>query len=249
MSNVHTIQLTGYGVRPPFFFDIHDQGESLIDVGPHLIDLVQWTLFPGQAINYRTDINVQRGKRWPTRMTLAQFRQVTGTEAFTPELAPYVQGDAFDYYCNNQVDYSMRGAQVRIRSLWVWDRQAAPEPPLSMYRGTNAVVELRQTAKENYQPEVFVVPNNSARYGATTQAVSNCIATLRGSYPGIKAEPTGSDIHISIPDQLRLGLGAHLAQCAAELLTYVKSPKSMPAYERSNLLAKHFIATKGIEIG
>ncbi len=35
------------------------KGKGLTDVGTHLVDLVQWTLFPDQALNYRQDIQVQ----------------------------------------------------------------------------------------------------------------------------------------------------------------------------------------------
>lgn len=38
-------------LRPPWFFDIAEQGEGLSDVGTHLADIVPWILFPEQAIN------------------------------------------------------------------------------------------------------------------------------------------------------------------------------------------------------
>src|ERR1017187_10328532 len=96
-------------------FDIGDQGEGLTDVGTHLVDLVQWTLFPDQALDYRRDIRVQGGKRWPTPITAEQFRQLTGAAAFLSELAPYVHGDGFDYFCNSEINYRILGAQVRLR--------------------------------------------------------------------------------------------------------------------------------------
>ncbi len=141
MENVHTILNTVNGVpnpRPPFFFDIHDQGVGLTDVGTHLVDLVQWTLFPNQAISYRDNIQVQRGKRWSTPITAAQFRQVTGAAAFPPELAPYVEGDRFNYYCNNEVDYTIRGVQVRLKTVWVWEPRAGDDSPGAIFRGTNS---------------------------------------------------------------------------------------------------------------
>ena len=89
MESTHHILKTVAGApnpRPPFFFDILDQGEGLTDVGTHLVDLVQWTLFPDQALDYRQDIQVQGGKRWATPITAAQFRQVTGAATFPPSL-------------------------------------------------------------------------------------------------------------------------------------------------------------------
>src|SRR5262245_28123894 len=52
-------------IRPAWFFDVKQQGEGVADVGTHLVDLAQWMLFPEQAIDYRKDVNVLSGKRWP----------------------------------------------------------------------------------------------------------------------------------------------------------------------------------------
>ena len=187
MESTHHILKTVAGApnpRPPFFFDILDQGEGLTDVGTHLVDLAQWTLFPDQALNYRQDIQVQGGKRWATPITAAQFRQITGAAAFPAELAPYVHGDRFDYYCNNQVDYKIRGAQVRLKVLWNWESPAGVDFHHAIYRGTNASVEVRQTAKENYRPELFVAPNGTERHAAVATAVRARIERLQADLSG-----------------------------------------------------------------
>src|SRR5260221_1523528 len=52
IESVHYLMKTVAGapnIRPPWFFDIAEQGEGLNDIGTHLVDLVQLTLFPGQA--------------------------------------------------------------------------------------------------------------------------------------------------------------------------------------------------------
>src|SRR5271169_4323625 len=49
-------------LRPPWFFDVTQQGEALADVGTHLVDRVHSTLFPEQAIDYRTEISLHAAK-------------------------------------------------------------------------------------------------------------------------------------------------------------------------------------------
>ena len=52
MESVHHLMKVVAGapnIRPPWFFDTAEQGEGLNDIGTHLVDLVQWTLFPGQG--------------------------------------------------------------------------------------------------------------------------------------------------------------------------------------------------------
>jgi predicted dehydrogenase len=251
MESTHHILKTVAGApnpRPPFFFDILDEGEGLTDVGTHLVDLVQWTLFPDQALNYRQDIQVQGGKRWATPMTAAQFRQITGAATFPAELAPYVHGDRFDYFCNNQVDYKIRGAQVRLKVLWNWESPAGVDFHHAIYRGTNASVEVRQTVKENYRPELFVAPSGTERHAAVATAVRARIERLQETYPGIECETAGDELHIAIPDRYRVGHEAHFGQVVAQFLEYLKSPHSMPAWERPNMLAKYFVTTTGVQM-
>ncbi len=234
--------------RPPFFFDIRDQGEGLTDVGTHLVDLVQWTLFPNQALDYRQDIHVQGGKRWPTPISLNQFKQITGEQGFSPELAAYVHGDVFDYVCNSQLDYQLRGVQVRLRVLWNWESPAGVDFHHAIYRGTRASVEVRQTIKENYRPEVFVAPNGAEHRAAIAAAVSARLERLQNVFPGISSESMRDEVHITIPDRYRVGHEAHFAQVVAEFLKYLQAPQSMPAWERSNMLAKYFTTTMGAQM-
>ena len=51
MESVHHLMKVVSGapnIRPAWFFDAAEQGEGLNDIGTHLVDLVQWTLFPGK---------------------------------------------------------------------------------------------------------------------------------------------------------------------------------------------------------
>ena len=56
MESVHHLMKVVSGapnIRPAWFFDTNEQGEGLNDIGTHLVDLVQWTLLPDSAIDYR----------------------------------------------------------------------------------------------------------------------------------------------------------------------------------------------------
>jgi hypothetical protein len=70
-------------VRPSWFFDVRQQGEGIVDVTTHLVDLVQWEAFPEQALR-PSDATVLHARRWATPLTREQFRAVTGTEDFPP---------------------------------------------------------------------------------------------------------------------------------------------------------------------
>ena len=42
--------------RPAWFFDVAQQGEGLVDITTHLVDLVQWACFPERVLDYRRDV-------------------------------------------------------------------------------------------------------------------------------------------------------------------------------------------------
>jgi predicted dehydrogenase len=115
LFSAHHIMKTVAGAplrRPAWFFDFEVQGEGLSDVGTHLVDLVQWTAFPEQAIEVAAGIRILGGRRWPLALTAPQLETVTGESSY-PE--------GLNYHCNNVVDYTLRGAHVRVEAVWNWE--------------------------------------------------------------------------------------------------------------------------------
>ena len=94
MESVHHLMKIVAGApntRPPWYFDIMEQGEGFNDIGTHLVDLVQWTAFPDQAIDYHGGVRVLSADRWPTWISEASFRRVTNEPRFPESLAPSVK--------------------------------------------------------------------------------------------------------------------------------------------------------------
>src|SRR5664279_4214417 len=63
-------------LRPAWYFDIHQQGEGIVDVTTHLVDLIQWECFPEQILN-PSDIRMINAKRWPTLISREEFKGIT----------------------------------------------------------------------------------------------------------------------------------------------------------------------------
>ena len=234
--------------RPVWFFDTEQQGEGLNDVGTHLVDLVQWTLFPDQPLDYRRDIRVLRAQRWPTLIPRAEFRQVT-REDFPPSLSDRVKNDTLEYFCNTLVSYTLRGAHVTLDAIWDW------EPPpgtgdthYAYYRGSRAKVEIRQGAAEQHRPELYVVPLMAADKAAVLAAVQKKIASLQAQYPGTAVADQGAEMRVTIPDALRVGHEEHFAQVTQRFLRYVRDRRALPAWERPNMLAKYYVTTEGTRL-
>lgn len=235
--------------RPPWFFDIAEVGEGLTDVGTHLVDIVQWVMFPDQAINYRTEIQVLRGKRWPTTLTLPEFQKVTGEKEFPAALQTAIKDGRLEYYCNNQVDYRLRGVHIRLEPIW--DFVAPPgkkDTDLLVFRGKRSRVEVRQGAEEQYRREVYVIPNAEADRAAVRAALLKRVAALQAECPGVAVVEDAGRLQVTIPDALRISHEEHFALLARRFLEYVRNPKTLPAWEKPNMLAKYYVTTKGVEL-
>ena len=252
MESVHYLMKVVAGapnIRPPWFFDTAEQGEGLNDIGTHLVDLVQWTLFPDKALDYRTDLRVLAAQRWPTWIAEADYRRVTGQAQFDPSLAHSIKDGRLEYFANTLVSYSARGVHAKLNVIWDWE--AAPgsgDTHFASYRGTRARIEVRQTRADRFVPELYIVPATVAAKPAVLAAVKAKIAALEPLYPGVSVEDRGQEIHIAIPETFRVGHEAHFAQVATNFLKYVRDRHSLPAWERPNMLAKYYVTTVGTEL-
>jgi predicted dehydrogenase len=248
MESVHYLKKMVAGApnpRPVWFFDTEQQGEGLNDIGTHLVDLAQWTLFPDQALDYRKDVRMLRAQRWPTLIPRAEFRGVT-REDFPADLAPRVKGDTLEYFCNTLVSYTLRGAHVMLDVIWDWE--AAPgagDSHYAYYRGSRAQVEVRQGAAEKHRPELYVVPSTAGDKAAILAAVQRKLGSLQAQYPGADVVDLGPELRVTIPDRLRVGHEEHFAQVAQRFLSYVRDRATLPSWERPNMLAKYYVTTEG----
>jgi predicted dehydrogenase len=251
-TSIHHLMKVVAGVplrRPAWFFDIAEYGEGLADVGTHVVDLVQWTAFPDEIVDYRKDIHVLGGRRWPITLSRAQFAQVTGEQDFPPALAADVHDGQLDYFCNNEVRYTIRGVHVKLDIRWNWEAAAgAGDVYEAAFRGSMAAVEIRQGSAEKFTPEVYVVPANGMREKVAS-ALHRRVAALQSRWPGLAVADAGSAFHIVIPSQFRVGHEAHFGQVATRFFQYVNSPPSLPKWENPAMLAKYYVSTTGTEAG
>ncbi|MFB3778095.1 MAG: putative oxidoreductase C-terminal domain-containing protein [Bryobacteraceae bacterium] len=231
--------------RPSWFFNIDENGEGIADVGTHVIDLIQWTAFPGVQMDYRADVRMLDARRWPTRISKTQFSHVTGEADFPAYLAPWVRDGQLDYFCNNSARYAVRGAHVAVEVLWNWEAPAGfGDIYQATFRGTKADIEIRQGREENYLPELYVRPHGDEVLGA----LRGKIDAMQKDWPGVEMRVESSRAHILIPAKYRVGHEAHFAQVMRAFLGYLKDPNSLPAWERSNMLLKYYICTTAVDL-
>ena len=206
-------------------------------MGTHLVDLVNWIVAPDQAVDYRTDIRLLSGERWPTPLTGDQYQSITGE--------PLAQ-DQLDYFCNNRIAYTVRGVHVDLIIRWDLELPAG-DTHFAVFQGTKSRVEIRQRADRRHRAREEAstdhlfgdrgVPQESGLHAA--------IAEAHGAESGLALIEESGEYRVAIPAALRIGHEAHFAQVAAAFLRHLAKPRDLPSWERPNLLAKYFVTTQG----
>ena len=235
--------------RPAWFFDTAQQGEGLVDITTHLVDLVQWECFPEQILDYRTDIDVLRARRWPTVISPAQFGSVTQQDAFPAYLHKDVARDgSLHVYANGEIGYAIRGVHAKVSVLWNFEApEGAGDTHFSVMRGTRSNLVIRQGATESYQPVLSIEPAAGAAIDAFAGALEHALPRVQARYPGVRVERSGNAWQVIVPASYHVGHEAHFGQVTGQFLAYVRNG-SLPAWEEPNMLAKYYTTTKALEI-
>ena len=235
--------------RPGWFMDTSQQGEGIVDVTAHLIDLVTWQCFPGVAIDYQQDIEVLAARRWPTRITREQYQRVTGLDDFIPELKARLDDEGvLPCYANGEISFRVKGVHVKVRVMWNYEApEGGKDTHFAVVRGTKANLFIRQGAEQNYRPELYLQPTPGTNLVSQNMALSNAIRPLQVLYPGVKVEKVKEEWHVIVPEAHRIGHEAHFGQVTERFLKYLIDGK-LPEWELANMKAKYYITTTALEM-
>lgn len=232
--------------RPVWYFDTTQQGEGIVDVATHLVDLIQWECFPEQILS-PDDVQMIEAQRWPTKVTKAQFEKVTQAGEFPEYLGNNVQDGVLSVYSNGEFVYNVKGHFAKVSVVWNYQApEGTGDTHFSIMRGTNANIVIRQGAEQNYKPELYIeaAAGAAANFG---DVLKESITKLAGHYPGIGLKQEGDIWHILIPESYRVGHEAHFGQVTKKFLQYLVDGK-LPDWETPNMITKYYTTTTALEM-
>ncbi len=233
-------------IRPAWFYDVEQQGEGIVDVATHLVDLVQWQCYPDQILS-PSDVKINSARHWPTLLSLDQFKASTGLDAYPEFLMKDVKDGVLEVYQNGEINYQLKGLNASVTVLWNYQAPAGGgDTHYCEMRGTKANITIRQTAEQNWKPELYIEANNPA--AGYEDALKARFAELEKKYPGIKLEKmSDSAWHVFVPDSYRNGHEAHFGQVTENFLQYFADGK-LPDWEQPNMITKYYTTTEAYKI-
>ena len=228
-------------VRPAWFLDTNQQGEGIVDVTTHLVDLVQWEAFPGQIID-QSDIKIISCKRWTTSLAPDQFKNITGLANYPEYLEKDVKSDTLNIYCNGEINYTIKGKHAKVSVIWNYKApEGTGDTHQSIMRGSKSDLIIKQGDAENYKPTLYVVSKGGENFESN---LNNALESIQGEYPGIEANKiSDSKWKILIPEVLKIGHEAHFGQVTDNYLKYYKDGQ-LPAWEVPNMITKYYTTTQ-----
>lgn len=233
-------------IRPDWYFDVAQQGEGLVDVTTHLVDLIQWECFPETIFNYREDIRMLSAKHWATRITPGEFREVTGENAYPDFLQKDVHDSVLDVFANGVMNYTIKGIHARVSIEWGFEAPKGSDDTFySMLAGTRANLVIRQGAEQGYQPVLYIEPADTKEDSEWIRAMESRMDSLEKTYPGISLKKSALGWQVIIPDKYNLGHEQHFSLVIKQYLRYLKEGK-MPEWEISGMLAKYYTTTQAL---
>jgi predicted dehydrogenase len=235
--------------RPAWYFDVRQQGEGIVDVATHLVDLVMWGAFPEEVIDYERDIRMISARHWPTMVTRRQYERVTGLSEFPDYLRGGVDDQGvLSYYCNGEMIYTLRGVHSKVSVIWDYEApEGGGDTHYSIIRGSKANIIIQQGREENYKPELYVEPAGGTSPEQLAATLETAIVGLNEKYPGLGLEAKENRWRVTVPDRYRVGHEAHFAQVTKKFLQYLGEGR-LPDWEVPNMIAKYFVTTQALRM-
>lgn len=251
MESVHRYfkQVSGKPlIRPDWFFDPLQEGDAIVDVGTHLVDLIQWVCFPDVSLDYTKDISINSSKIWPTPISLAQFTKITNEDHFPDFLQKYIKGDSLLTHGNGSIDYTIKGVFSRVTAKWTYDApQGAGDTYYALLKGSKANLEIKQGAEENWKATLYVWPANSKDTSDLSTALNTAVKGINKDMPGVSISPVKGGWKVNIPEEFHKGHESHFADVMKRYLQYLKDGK-LPDWEVPCMIAKYYTTTKALEM-
>lgn len=233
-------------IRPAWFFDADQQGEGIVDVTTHLVDLVQWECFPEQILN-TSDIKMIAARRWPTSISGEEFKGVTGLENYPDYLNKDLKDGKLNVYANGEFVYRIKGVYAKVSVEWKY--QAPPgggDTHYSVMRGTKCDLIIKQGPEEKFLPTLYVSNIKGVGIKEFNANLKTALSSL--PYDSLQIGEAGSNsFKVIIPQKYRVTHEDHFSQVTAKFLEYMLNG-NMPEWEVPNMITKYFTTTSALKL-
>ncbi len=247
--SVHHFSKTVSGnalLRPAWYFDVQQQGEGIVDVTTHLVDLVQWECFPDQILN-PSDIEMINAKRWPTLISKEEFKRVTGLDDYPSYLNKDIKNGQLNVFANGEMVYKIKGVFVKVSVEWKFEAPpGGGDTHYSVMHGTKCDLMIRQGAEEKYLPTLYIENIKGLAFNNFASKLKAAVNAL--PYDSLQIEEVNNNaFKLMIPGKYRVSHEEHFGQVMVRFLQYLKDGK-LPEWEVPGMITKYYTTTNALKL-
>jgi predicted dehydrogenase len=230
--------------RPAWFFDVEQQGEGIVDVTTHLVDLVQWECFPEQILD-PADVNMVAARRWPTMISKEEFRS-NRMDEFPAFLQKDVRDGKLNVFSNGEMTYQLKGIWAKVSVTWNYMAPpGAGDTHYSVMHGSKCDLMIKQGADEKFVPTLYIENVKGTSLNDFTVKLKETLSTL--PYDSLLVETAGNNsLKINIPKRYRVSHEEHFGQVTARFLEYLDAGK-LPDWEVPGMITKYYTTTGALK--
>ena len=233
-------------LRPAWYFDVKQQGEGIVDVTTHLVDLVQWECFPEQILN-PADIAMISAKRWPTIISKQEFKGVTGIDDFPDFLQKDIKDGKLNVFANGEMIYKIKGIYAKVSVEWKYQApEGGGDTHYSVMHGTKCDLVIKQGPEESFIPTLYIENVKGLAMKDFISELNEVVKIL--PYDSLQIESVNKSVlKIIVPVKYRVSHEEHFGQVTAKFLEYLKDGK-LPEWEVPGMITKYFTTTSALKL-
>ena len=235
-------------IRPAWFFDIRQQGEGIVDVTTHLVDLIQWEAFPDKILE-RRDVEMISARRWSTDLSPGQFSIVTGLDNYPEYLDEYIKDSILQVYSNGEMIYKIRGIYAKVSVTWNYQApEGTGDSHYSVMKGNRCHLIIRQGKEEKYKPVLYIELPGEENTAVFQSDLSEKFKTIEARFPGVKLiKLNPQKWMVEIPDAYKVSHEDHFGQVTENFLSYLQEGR-LPEWEVPDMIIKYYTITRAYDM-
>ena len=233
--------------RPAWFFDVEQQGEGIVDVTTHLVDMIQWEAFPEVTLK-KEDVEIVSASRWTTDLNLEMFKKATQLDEFPGYLQKDIENGILKVYSNGEINYKLKGVHAKALVIWNFEApEGTGDTHYSIMRGTKCNLTIKQGEEEGYKPQLYIEALPETDLKEFAGYLYNGFQGLSSKYPGLEVKKLGENLWVAeIPEKYKAGHEAHFGQVAEKYLGFLVQGR-MPEWEVPNMIVKYYTIMEGMK--
>ena len=230
-------------IRPAMFFDINKQGEGIVDVTTHYIDLVQWMLADSTVIDIQRDLKLLKSQRWSTSISMADYEKITSLKEYAPTSNHILDADNnLRVFSNGMIHYSLFGVPISVCVQWdVNSNDGKGDQLRALFKTKKCTITIEPDS--NGVSSIFVKPKDTCK--VFEEELQRTLTS--NGYAKVTVQYVDNSYKLIIPYAMYLSHEDHFSKALQQFLDY-KEHGALPEWEKSFLLAKYYLTTQALKI-